>query len=33
MKAIFLPLLLFWAICYAMSKYSQYLELKYKTDR
>ena len=25
--------ILFWAICYAMSKYSQYLELKYKTDR
>ncbi len=25
--------ILFWAICYAMSKYSQYLELKYKTER
>ena len=25
--------ILFWAICYAMSRYSQYLELKYKTDR
>ena len=25
--------ILFWVICYAMSKYSQYLELKYKTDR
>ena len=25
--------IIFWAICYAMSKYSQYLELKYKTDR
>ena len=24
--------ILFWAICYAMSRYSQYLELKYKTD-
>ncbi len=25
--------ILFWAICYAMSRYSQYLELKYKTER
>ena len=25
--------IIFWIICYAMSKYSQYLELKYKTDR
>ncbi len=25
--------ILFWIICYAMSKYSQYLELKYKTER
>ncbi len=25
--------ILFWAICYAMSKYSQHLELKYKTER
>ena len=25
--------IIFWAICYAMSKYSQYLELKYKTER
>ena len=24
---------LFWVICYAMSRYSQYLEFKYKTDR
>ena len=25
--------IIFWSICYAMSKYSQYLELKYKTER
>ena len=25
--------ILFWVICYAMSRYSQYLELKYKTER
>ena len=25
--------IIFWAICYAMSRYSQYLELKYKTER
>ena len=25
--------IIFWAICYAMSKYSQYLEEKYKTER
>ena len=25
--------IIFWIICYSMSKYSQKLELKYKTDR
>ncbi len=25
--------IIFWAICYAMSRYSQYLEVKYKTER
>jgi len=25
--------IIFWIICFSMSKYSQYLELKYKTDR
>ena len=25
--------IIFWIICYSMSKYSQSLELKYKTDR
>ena len=25
--------IIFWIICYAMSKYSYNLEIKYKTDR
>jgi general L-amino acid transport system permease protein len=25
--------IIFWIICYSMSKYSQKLELEYKTDR
>ena len=25
--------IIFWIICYAMSRYSQNLELKYKTER
>ena len=33
MEGYIFAAVLFWAICYAMSRYSQYLELKYKTDR
>ena len=33
MEGYVLAAIIFWIICYAMSKYSYNLELKYKTDR